>query len=210
MSPKPTAGDEARTDGDALRTQKSRAYTLGRGEIHVPDEDAVLLCDGGKCPYCETTLGEHDRECPKSRQRIRTDGGTSVGLEDPSDRQQPGDLPDRPPAEVRRVEAVGSGIGEVSTLRIEVEWLPPGNASKATVTVEFRLEGATAVTRGTIDANGAVWQYLEPIALAELTARDHPAVQAVRGLDDQLGEHYQRIAERCGYEPADDGVGIDA
>jgi len=48
MSDEPTAGLEARTDEDATRTEKPYAHVLGRGETHIPDEDAVLLTDGGQ------------------------------------------------------------------------------------------------------------------------------------------------------------------
>jgi DNA-binding PadR family transcriptional regulator len=46
MSDEPTAG-EARTGTDAPPTEKPDAAVLGRGETHIPDEDAVLLTDGG-------------------------------------------------------------------------------------------------------------------------------------------------------------------
>jgi DNA-binding PadR family transcriptional regulator len=47
MTDRTTAGDDARTDDDAPRTEKPDAHVLGRGETHVPDEDSVLLTDGG-------------------------------------------------------------------------------------------------------------------------------------------------------------------
>jgi DNA-binding PadR family transcriptional regulator len=47
MSDEPTAG-EARTGTDAPPTEKPDAAVLGRGETHIPDEDAVLLTDGGE------------------------------------------------------------------------------------------------------------------------------------------------------------------
>ena len=48
MSPKPTAGDETRTGRDEPTTEKPGAVVLGRGETHIPEEDAVLLTDGGQ------------------------------------------------------------------------------------------------------------------------------------------------------------------
>ena len=47
MSDEPTAG-EARTGTDAPPTEKPDAAVLGRGETHIPDEDAVLLTDGSE------------------------------------------------------------------------------------------------------------------------------------------------------------------
>ena len=47
MTGETTAGDDARTATDAPPTQKSDAAVLGRGETHIPDDDAVLLTDGG-------------------------------------------------------------------------------------------------------------------------------------------------------------------
>ena len=46
MSDEPTAG-EARTGIDAPPTEKPDAAVLGRGETHTPNEDAILLTDGG-------------------------------------------------------------------------------------------------------------------------------------------------------------------
>jgi len=47
MTNESTAGDDARTGTDAPPTKKPDAAVLGRGEIHIPDENAVLLTDGG-------------------------------------------------------------------------------------------------------------------------------------------------------------------
>jgi DNA-binding PadR family transcriptional regulator len=47
MSETKFAGDEARTDDDAPRTEKPDGNFLGQGETHIPDEGAVLLTDGG-------------------------------------------------------------------------------------------------------------------------------------------------------------------
>lgn len=47
MSETNSAGDDARTGRDAPPTKKPDAAVLGRGETHIPDEDAVLLTDGG-------------------------------------------------------------------------------------------------------------------------------------------------------------------
>jgi PadR family transcriptional regulator PadR len=46
MSERTHAGD-ARTDSDAPTTKKTDGYVLGRGETRIPDEDAVILTDGG-------------------------------------------------------------------------------------------------------------------------------------------------------------------
>lgn len=47
-------------------------------DVDVPendgDEDGEPMTDGGACSYCESVHG-HDRECPKSRGRVMTDGG---------------------------------------------------------------------------------------------------------------------------------------
>ncbi|PSQ18194.1 hypothetical protein BRD02_01605 [Halobacteriales archaeon QS_8_69_73] len=48
MTDESTAGDDARTATDALPIKKPDAAVLGRGETHIPDEDAVLLTDGGQ------------------------------------------------------------------------------------------------------------------------------------------------------------------
>jgi len=48
MTDESTAGHDARTATDVLPVKKTDAAVLGRGEIHIPDEDAVLLTDGGE------------------------------------------------------------------------------------------------------------------------------------------------------------------
>lgn len=40
------AGDDARIDRDAPRNKKPRDRSLGAGELHVPEDDAVILTDG--------------------------------------------------------------------------------------------------------------------------------------------------------------------
>jgi hypothetical protein len=42
-----SAGENARTDRDAPHDKKPDAAVLGRGETRVPDDDAVILTDGG-------------------------------------------------------------------------------------------------------------------------------------------------------------------
>jgi hypothetical protein len=48
MSETNSAGENARTDRDAPHDKKPDAHVLGRGETRVPDEDAVILTDGGR------------------------------------------------------------------------------------------------------------------------------------------------------------------
>jgi hypothetical protein len=55
MSPKPSAGENARTDEEAPPTEKHDGPTLGRGELHVPADDAVILTDGGEVEADEPT-----------------------------------------------------------------------------------------------------------------------------------------------------------
>jgi|GEM_PF-4032499 len=48
MTHETSAGENARTDRDAPHDKKPDAAVLGRGETRVPDEDAVILADGGR------------------------------------------------------------------------------------------------------------------------------------------------------------------
>jgi len=50
MTNETTAGDNARMARDELPTEKHDAIVLGWGETRIPEDDAVLLTDGGHHP----------------------------------------------------------------------------------------------------------------------------------------------------------------